>query len=438
VDECRTLLTHGIAHNDFVLKFTISAVVCDAPARAFLKNIKGHTSYSACERCSQSGAWNGKMTFPEVNAEKRTDASFDEMRDADHHKGRSPLSELGIGMVSMFVLDYMHLICLGVVRRLIWLWLLGPVATNCRIGASCIQSISDKLISLRSFVPFEFARKPRSLHDWQRWKATEFRQFLLYTGPVVLLGKLSEAAYRNFMLLSVGMFILLDKHSSAADIDYAEELLVLFVQHFSSLYGSNMMVYNVHNVVHIADDARTFGNLDNVSAFCFENFLGGLVKLVRKPCKPLEQVVRRLLEQQGMRSSEHLATESCLATCPTEEHHNGPLPNNFGVCRQFRKVTVNGALICLNSANNCISIDSGDIVVIRNIVVKHGETLLVYQQFNSYQSFFTYPLDSSRFGIYRVSHLRSEWCVAKLSDFRRKNVMLPFDEEYVVIPLLHM
>ena len=103
----------------------------------------------------------------------------------------------------------------------------------------------------------------------QRWKATEFRQFLLYTGPVVLFGKLPDAAYKNFMLLFVGMFVLLDKLSSQADIEYARELLVMFVQHYSDLYGSNMIVYNVHNIIHLADDALAYGALDNVSAFCF-------------------------------------------------------------------------------------------------------------------------------------------------------------------------
>ena len=83
-------------------------------------------------------------------------------------------------------------------------------------------------------------------------------------------------------------------------IDHAEELLLLFVQHFSSLYGLEMIVYNVHCVIHLADDARLFGSLDNVSAFCFENFLGKLVKLVRKKNKPLEQVIRRLLEQKSI------------------------------------------------------------------------------------------------------------------------------------------
>jgi len=37
---------------------------------------------------------------------------FDELQDTDHHKGTSALQDLGIGMVSQFVLDYMHLVCL--------------------------------------------------------------------------------------------------------------------------------------------------------------------------------------------------------------------------------------------------------------------------------------------------------------------------------------
>ena len=41
--------------------------------------------YSGCERCMQSGEWAGKMTFPEMDAQLRSDISFDEMSDDDHH-----------------------------------------------------------------------------------------------------------------------------------------------------------------------------------------------------------------------------------------------------------------------------------------------------------------------------------------------------------------
>lgn len=50
------------------------------------------------------GVWNEKMTFPEFNAVKQMDVAFDEMQDADHHNSPSPMSELGIGMVSQFVI----------------------------------------------------------------------------------------------------------------------------------------------------------------------------------------------------------------------------------------------------------------------------------------------------------------------------------------------
>jgi hypothetical protein len=62
-------------------------------------------------------------------------------------------------MVSTFVLDYMHLLCLGVMRRLIWLWLCGPVGGGFRLRAKTVNEISDVLVRMRPFVPHEFARK---------------------------------------------------------------------------------------------------------------------------------------------------------------------------------------------------------------------------------------------------------------------------------------
>lgn len=83
----------------------------------------------------------------------------------------------------------MHLVCLGVVRRLLNFWLRGPIEKGIdragRLPASVVATASERLVSLSDFVPSEFARKPRILNEIDRWKATEFRQLLLYTGPVV-------------------------------------------------------------------------------------------------------------------------------------------------------------------------------------------------------------------------------------------------------------
>jgi len=436
VGECKTLMQSGIVYKDHLLKFGIYAVVCDAPARSFIKNVKGHSSYSACERCRVAGVWNGKMTFPATNAPKRSDVAFDEMQDPDHHHGESPLLELGIGMVSQFVIDYMHLICLGVVRRLIWLWLSGPVNVQTRLRARCVTDISECLCGFSEFMPVEFARKPRALIHWQRWKATEFRQFLLYTGPVALLGKLSDAVYKNFMLLSVGMFLLLHKTFAANTeyVNYADELLHLFVQHFAELYGSNMLVYNVHNVVHLADDARKYGALDAVSAFAFENFLGKLTRLVRKPGKPLQQVIRRLWEDRQYGS---VGESKSIRNGPAKQHHGTvDLPSGVGQCRQYKQLYVNGVLLSVQAGNNCITLGT-QIVILKNIVVKNSETMLIYQKFRVVEDFFKYPLKSSDIGINFVSDLSSKLFIGTLSDYECKNVALPHNSGYVVFPLVH-
>ena len=155
--------------------------------------------------------------------------------------------------------------CLGVMRHLIWLWTKGPLQE--RIGLHTIESISSSLVDLLGFIPKEFARKPRSLREVDRWKATEFRQFLLYTGPVVLLGNLRDAVYKNFLLLHVALYILVSPSLCQQYCDYAEELLLLFVTHYSKLYGRNMVVYNVHCLVHLANEVRKYGCLHRISAF---------------------------------------------------------------------------------------------------------------------------------------------------------------------------
>jgi hypothetical protein len=71
----------------------------------------------------------GRMTFPNTNSSLRTDAEFLAMTDEEHHHGTTPLAQLPIGLVSDFVLDYMHLVCLGVVTRMLNFWLKGPVDT---------------------------------------------------------------------------------------------------------------------------------------------------------------------------------------------------------------------------------------------------------------------------------------------------------------------
>lgn len=81
-------------------------------------------------------------------------------------------------------------------------------------------------------------------------KNTEFRTFLLHTGPVALRGVLHSDLYDNFMHLSVALTILLSPKLCSEYCDYATQLLVVCVRNMLILYGGGMMVYNVPALIH--------------------------------------------------------------------------------------------------------------------------------------------------------------------------------------------
>lgn len=178
----------------------------------------------------------GSIVFPLLNAPAQTDDDFDTMIQEQHHNARSPLIDLGIKMISQFPYDYMHLVCLGVTRKLLGLWIKGPVQNRCRVGRDVINSISEDLLKYWKLLPFEFTRKCRSLAEMDRWKATEFRQFLLYSGPVVLNDKLPTDKYEDFLDISVAIYCLSSPFYGTNHCQYAHELLCTFVKDYGKIY----------------------------------------------------------------------------------------------------------------------------------------------------------------------------------------------------------
>ena len=79
--------------------------------------------------------------------------------------------------------------------------------------------------------------------------------------------------YKHFLYLSIAIRILLSSSLIQYYTDYAGQLLQYFVQIFSDIYGKDQIVYNVHSLIHLADDAKQFGVLDNCSSFKYESYL---------------------------------------------------------------------------------------------------------------------------------------------------------------------
>lgn len=121
------------------------------------------------------------MTSPEQDTPLRTDGLFRSQDDQVHHTGTTPAHYAGttqftsliFDKVNLFPLDYMHLVCLGIMRRMRRNWICG----RRRLTRAQKQKLSSRLCSCVPRFPQHFQRKPRGVEEHERWKATRIRGF---------------------------------------------------------------------------------------------------------------------------------------------------------------------------------------------------------------------------------------------------------------------
>ena len=165
--------------------------------------------------------------------------------------------------------------------------------------------------------------------------------------------------------------------------EYAGDIIKAFVQHYTELYGKDAVVYNVHNLIHLVDDAKHYGSLNNVSAFQFENFLGSLKKLIRKPHLPLQQVVRRVSEGIIRHKSPNILQNYILKY----EHHFGPVTENLKFFVQYKVLVLPNMILKITRGDNCLLLND-TICVIRNILAKNEKRYILVSKFEKKEDFF--------------------------------------------------
>jgi len=81
VSELQHLLELGVELDGVTSAVEVDCFVCDVPARAYIKNVKGHSGYYGCDKCCQEGEYvDGRITFPLVDCVLRTDLPACKMR----------------------------------------------------------------------------------------------------------------------------------------------------------------------------------------------------------------------------------------------------------------------------------------------------------------------------------------------------------------------
>lgn len=248
----------------------------------------------------------------------------------------------------------------------------------------------------------------------------------------------TEDIYVHFLLLSCAIRILISDISSDEDILFAEQLLRKFVILSEHLYGTEFMSYNLHGLLHLANDVKLLGKLDSFSAFDFENCMPEFRNVIRKPHLPLQQFVRRLHELNShtvslkSNNSDNAIHASCI-------HKNGPLLHNISsTCTQFKLLKIGHITYECNERDNCCFSKSGIICIIENIVQILTKYYFIVKKFNEVHNVYDQVIEPKLMGIFECYNL-SERFIIPLSDIYTKCFRIPkwstvFGEEENIIP----
>ncbi len=435
LDEIHDLVANGLTvtinGKPFPIQIRIDKFILDAPERAFLKRIIGHGGYYSCERCEEPGQFlrkvpkrgntkknAGHVCLIGTNAPLRTDESFRNQENPEHHHDHSPLEELSIDMVRDIPLEYLHLILYGAMKRLLTLWDDGT--RHFKFTDADKLEISKKHMQAGYTKPTEINKPNRSLNCLSFWKATEFRTFLLKTGPIILRGHLTEEMYNHFLALHCAVTICSSEYLKPY-VPVAKRLFRTFTEKFDDLYGAENSTYSIHSLIHVTDDVERFGVVDNYSAFPGESNLGFLKNLVRGGHLPLQQVVRRIAER-----------ESCEKICEFEKKGIEKEGLHKGIFR------MKGLRLDSSEKNRWILTKNKDIFKITRICEKEGitffgDTLLKENQQNLYDL----PIASKSLLIYQSKLDSTPSCIDFDDIFCKLYCIEITTEEYAFIPLFH-
>lgn len=386
-----------------------------------------------CQRCNVVGKHSGisnTVVFTQIKQELREDCIFRANGYPKHQNAYTPLVELpNVDIVRDFVVaDPLHLLELGVMKRLITGWRSGNLACP-KWDNDEMTELSKKLLHIKT--PREINRNARSLHIFKFWKGQEFRNFLIYFSIVVLKDHLAERYYFHFLKLFCAVRLASsDKHLNQ-NYGLIKLLFDDFVLEFKSIYGPQFMTSNIHNLVHIIEDVQRFGPLHSISAYPFESNLGKMKDIVRTGQNPLKQIAKRMIERCNIEYDKPAAQNAALIAI------NRP---NRSKCSIF--IEQRNLMLCNYRFEDQWFLSNGKIMKMINA----GESI-EYNGFyvegialESQTNFFTNPFESSLFNIYLAdisvhSYVHTKVKVAQI-DCKFFCVQKKHSD-HVFIPILH-
>lgn len=278
------------------VKAMIICGTCDLPGKAIFLNFKQHNGYFGCPRCKLQGKHiNNVHVYPYTN-KLNLRTSQDTIQTANKItseaiegvKGPSFLRKIAVNFVEFVAADVMHCAFINLPKRLCSIWFDTKNHDHEGSLRTQLNKVNKRIKSLQvlDFLP----RIPRALEDFNYWKASEMKWFLLCFSLPIFHDIMNEKYFDHHVLLIHALTILMASSISEADLQKAQRCLQKYVKDFKDLYGELNMTCNLHQLLHLVETVRKFGPLWVSSCFPFENLNGILKSLVKGSKKPELQI----------------------------------------------------------------------------------------------------------------------------------------------------
>lgn len=410
--------------NGFIIHIQLRCFIADAPARAFILNHVGHNARSPCSKCTIQGQYIGhRMVFLGTKYISRSDEKYRSLTYKNHNLGETSLSQLLDNLIHQVPFESMHLVYLGIAKKILVALITGEYNKKIKLKTSKLKLLSDHLELIKKYCPSEFSRRQRIITEYVRYKATEFRQFLLYTGPVIFHNILEKSIYSHFLILTTAIRILNLPILSKSLLTFADIALKKFVEICPYIYGPRFMSYNIHGLLHISEDVQRYGPLDSFSAFAYENEMSTYKKLCRKPHLLLQQISNRLEELTKNNVKYYTNSDVLIAF---QKHSNGPLPTHLNIkFEQYKSIKVKNMLFSITQRNNCCILNDLSICIIINILKKDEVVMFAVKKFKNIGSFLNIGIPSSEIGFFKCSDLANEIHFVPLEEVKCKCFRMP-------------
>jgi len=235
----------------------------------------------------------------------------------------------------------------------------------------------------------------------------------------------------------VAMIILL-KPDNAEYINVSRILYDNFVKNFEKIYGRHLISHNIHGLTHIYEDYDRFEPLDTCSVFQFEKYMCSLKRMLRKPNKPLEQVVNRYKEICDLKSTIKLKK---LLYRLAGLHKCVSVLEYIKTGDQFRTIIFETMSIKTHiEADSYLLTHDHKVLKVLNIIQNKNteDIILICKQFENEHPLFIKPIESTCLNIYNVNQLSVNYVVSyTINNIKNKMIVLPFNNNFIGLPIIH-